>query len=55
MIFADVADALGIGATSIVEKDYYVIELLRLLQPLIFETHQLVFAGGHLWRNRVLN
>ncbi|MFQ6292754.1 nucleotidyl transferase AbiEii/AbiGii toxin family protein [Yersinia enterocolitica] len=46
MIFADVADALGIGATSIVEKDYYVIELLRLLQPLIFETHQLVFAGG---------
>lgn len=45
-LFADVADALGIGATSIVEKDYYVVELLRLLQPLEFETHDLVFAGG---------
>lgn len=43
---ADVADALGIGATSIVEKDYYVVELLRVLQPLQFETHDLVFAGG---------
>ena len=45
-LFADVADALGIGATSIVEKDYYVVELLRLLQSLEFETHDLVFAGG---------
>ena len=45
-LFADVADALGIGATSIVEKDYYVVELLRLLQPLKFERHDLVFAGG---------
>ncbi|MFH7805965.1 nucleotidyl transferase AbiEii/AbiGii toxin family protein [Acinetobacter sp. BSP-53] len=43
---ADVADVLGIGATSIVEKDYYVVELLRLLQSLEFETHDLVFAGG---------
>jgi len=24
-LFADVADALGIGTTSIVEKDYYVL------------------------------
>lgn len=46
MLFAEVADALGIGATSIVEKDYYVVELLRLLQALEFETHDLVFAGG---------
>lgn len=45
-VFAEVADALGIDATSIVEKDYYVVELLRLLQPLKFETHDLVFAGG---------
>ena len=44
--FADAADALGIGTTSIVEKDYYVVELLRVLQPLQFESHQLVFAGG---------
>lgn len=46
IVFAEVADALHIGATSIVEKDYYVIELLRLLQPLHFDSHQLVFAGG---------
>lgn len=45
-LFADVADALGIGATSIIEKDYYVVELLRILQPLKFATHDLVFAGG---------
>ena len=44
--FAEAADALGIGTTSIVEKDYYVVELLRVLQPLQFESHQLVFAGG---------
>ncbi|MEK9498274.1 nucleotidyl transferase AbiEii/AbiGii toxin family protein [Photorhabdus sp. P32] len=45
-LFADVADVLGIGAVSIVEKDYYIVELLRLLQPLAFDTHKLVFAGG---------
>ncbi len=44
--FAEVADALGIGSTSIVEKDYYIVELLRVLQPLQFESHQLVFSGG---------
>ena len=44
--FTEAADALGIGTTSIVEKDYYVVELLRVLQPLQFESHQLVFAGG---------
>ncbi|HHL2631672.1 TPA: nucleotidyl transferase AbiEii/AbiGii toxin family protein [Yersinia enterocolitica] len=45
-LFPDVADALGIESVSIVEKDYYIVELLRLLQPLDFDTHQLVFAGG---------
>ena len=44
--FAEAADALGIGAISIVEKDYYVVELLRILQPLRFDSHQLVFSGG---------
>ncbi|EQB99908.1 hypothetical protein B738_14432 [Photorhabdus temperata subsp. temperata M1021] len=39
-LFSDVADALGIGSVSIVEKDYYVVELLRLLQPLVFDTHK---------------
>lgn len=45
-LLPDVADALGIESVAIVEKDYYIIELLRLLQPLAFDTHQLVFAGG---------
>ena len=44
--FSEVADALGIGAVSIVEKDYYVVELLRVLQPLQLEFHELVFSGG---------
>ena len=44
--FAETADATGIGAISIVEKDYYVIELLRVLQPLRFDFHQLIFSGG---------
>ncbi|CDG97207.1 conserved hypothetical protein [Xenorhabdus bovienii str. puntauvense] len=45
-LFPDVADALGIESVTIVEKDHYIVELLRLLQPLAFDTHQLVFAGG---------
>lgn len=45
-LFPDVADALGIESVAIVEKDYYIVELLRLVQPLAFDTHQLVFAGG---------
>ncbi|GAB7216110.1 nucleotidyl transferase AbiEii/AbiGii toxin family protein [Dickeya oryzae] len=45
-LFPDVADALGIESVSIVEKDYYIVELLRLLRHLTFDTHQLVFAGG---------
>ncbi|VUS22681.1 nucleotidyl transferase AbiEii/AbiGii toxin family protein [Klebsiella spallanzanii] len=45
-LFSDVADALGIESVAIVEKDHYIVELLRLLKPLTFDTHQLVFAGG---------
>lgn len=45
-LFSDVADALGIESVAIVEKDHYIVELLRLLRPLAFDTHQVVFAGG---------
>ncbi len=45
-LFLDVADVQGIESVAIVEKDYYIVQLLRLLQPLAFDTHQLVFAGG---------
>ncbi len=44
--FAETAEVLGLGAISIVEKDYYVVELLRILQPLQFKSHQLVFSGS---------
>ncbi|CAO95439.1 Conserved hypothetical protein, fragment [Erwinia tasmaniensis Et1/99] len=44
-LFPDVADARSIESVAIVEKDYYIVELLRFLQPLAFDTHQLVFAG----------
>lgn len=46
LLFSDVADALGIESVAIVEKDHYIVELLSLLKPLAFDTHQLVFAGG---------
>ncbi|ULH11487.1 nucleotidyl transferase AbiEii/AbiGii toxin family protein [Serratia marcescens] len=45
-LFSEVADALGIESVAIVEKDHYILELLALLKPLSFCTHQLVFAGG---------
>lgn len=45
-LFSEVADALGIESAAIVEKDHYIVELLSLLKPLSFDTHQLVFAGG---------
>lgn len=45
-LFADAADALGIAEPGIVEKDYYAVQLLRLLCDLKFEGYTLVFAGG---------
>lgn len=45
-LFPDVADALDIESVAIVEKDYFVVDLLRLLKEIKPETHSLVFAGG---------
>ena len=45
-LFADVADALGLSNPTIVEKDYYVVQLLQLLQQLETPFHQIVFSGG---------
>ncbi|SFN94121.1 Nucleotidyl transferase AbiEii toxin, Type IV TA system [Xenorhabdus japonica] len=45
-LFVDVADALGIESTSIVEKDHYIVELLHLIRSLAFDSHQLIVAGG---------
>lgn len=45
-LFADVADAIGLSNPTIVEKDYYVVQLLQLLQQLDTPFHQIVFSGG---------
>lgn len=45
-LFLDVSDALGMGNPSIVEKDYYVVALIKLLSEFSSSTHTLVFSGG---------
>jgi predicted nucleotidyltransferase component of viral defense system len=45
-LFADIADTLGLGNPAIVEKDYYVVQLLTLICALKLEHHQIVFSGG---------
>jgi len=45
-LFADVADALGLGNAAIVEKDYHVVQLLQQIASLELQYHQIVFAGG---------
>lgn len=45
-LFLDVSDAMGMGNPAIIDKDYYVVALLKLLSELSSDTHQLVFCGG---------
>jgi len=45
-LFLDVSDTLGMGNPAIVEKDYYVVALLKLLSELSPDSHLLVFSGG---------
>ncbi len=45
-LFVDVADAIGLGNPAIVEKDYYVVQLLKLISVLELEYHRFVFTGG---------
>ncbi|WP_198556427.1 nucleotidyl transferase AbiEii/AbiGii toxin family protein [Glaciecola sp. 33A] len=45
-LFLDVSDTLGMGNPAIVEKDYYVVALLKVLSELSSDTHSLVFSGG---------
>ena len=45
-LFLDVSDTLGMGNPTIVEKDYYVVELLKLLSEWSSDSHYLVFSGG---------
>jgi predicted nucleotidyltransferase component of viral defense system len=45
-LFLDVADVLGIAHPAIVEKDYYAIQLLKILSTLKLPGYTFVFAGG---------
>lgn len=45
-LFSDVADALGISSPVLVEKDYYAVQLLNIINNLSFDGYQLVFTGG---------
>ena len=45
-IFADVSDYFGIDNPAIAEKDYYVVQLLKLLASHYCQHHTMVFAGG---------
>lgn len=44
--FLEVSDALELGNPSIIEKDYWVVSLLTILENVTSEHHQLVFSGG---------
>lgn len=45
-LFVDIADAVGLGNPAIVEKDYYVVQLLALVSSLEFTYHTAIFSGG---------
>tara|TARA_R110002167_G_scaffold38470_4_gene119839 strand:+ start:4731 stop:5696 length:966 start_codon:yes stop_codon:yes gene_type:complete len=45
-LFADVADSLRLGNPAIVEKDYYVVQLLTLINKISAPYHQIIFSGG---------
>ena len=45
-LFADVADTLGLGNPATVEKDYYVVQLLTLIDKVSTPYHQIIFSGG---------
>ncbi len=46
MELLEVADAFGISHPAIVEKDYYVVQLLKILETVEIPGYQLVFSGG---------
>lgn len=45
-LFVDIAEAIGLGNPAIVEKDYYVVQLLKLISKIELDYHQIVFSGG---------
>lgn len=53
-LFPDVADALDIESVAIVEKDYFVVDLLRLLKEIKPETHTQVCRRYRIIKSRYL-
>lgn len=53
-LFPDVADALDIESVAIVEKDYFVVDLLRLLKEIKPETHTRVCRRYRIIKSRYL-
>ena len=45
-LFADIADTIGLSNPAIVEKDYYVVQLLLLMNEVVSPFHNIVFSGG---------
>lgn len=46
VLFQETADVYGIDFPALVEKDYYLIELLKSLQTITLENYDLIFTGG---------
>ena len=44
--FQDTAGALGIQTPALIEKDYYVVQILKEINNLKFEGYNLIFTGG---------
>ncbi|MGE3920594.1 MAG: nucleotidyl transferase AbiEii/AbiGii toxin family protein [Gammaproteobacteria bacterium] len=44
--FTDVADELGIANPSLVEKDYYAVQVIKEISTLDLDSYKLVFSGG---------
>jgi predicted nucleotidyltransferase component of viral defense system len=45
-LFADVADILGIAYPAIVEKDYFAVQLLKIISSIEIDEYQFIFSGG---------
>lgn len=45
-LFADVADAIRLPSPAFVEKDYYAVQLLKIISSIDLPDGKLIFAGG---------
>lgn len=45
-LFADIADSIGLPSPAFVEKDYYVVQLLKTVSEIKLSEGKLIFGGG---------